>query len=44
MARGTCSLHAFNESPDDEGEPGTTQRSVDCNLREDAATFQSPTC
>ncbi|OAQ94277.1 WD repeat protein [Purpureocillium lilacinum] len=39
MARGTCSLHAFNESTDDEGEPGM-RRSVDSNLREDPDVFQ----
>ncbi|KAG6004681.1 hypothetical protein E4U21_000836 [Claviceps maximensis] len=32
MARGTCTLHAFNEGPDDEGEP-RMRRSVDALLR-----------
>ncbi|PHH87540.1 hypothetical protein CDD83_8730 [Cordyceps sp. RAO-2017] len=39
MARGTCTVHAFNESPEDEGEPGM-RRSVDCNLRPDPDAYQ----
>lgn len=34
MAHGTCSLHAFNESPEDEGEP-PMRRSVNSNLQPD---------
>lgn len=30
MARGTCTVHAFNESQGDEGDPGM-QRSVNVN-------------
>ncbi|KAJ6444018.1 WD repeat protein [Purpureocillium lavendulum] len=40
MARGTCTMHAFNDSTDDEGEPGMRQ-SVDCNLQEDPEVFQA---
>lgn len=43
MAHGTCSLHAFNEWPEDEGEPGM-QRSVDSNLRPDPDIYQSSVC
>ncbi|PHH77125.1 hypothetical protein CDD82_3655 [Ophiocordyceps australis] len=38
MARGTCTLHAFNETSDDEGQP-EMRRSVDCNLREKGANY-----
>ncbi|GAB0138665.1 hypothetical protein EsDP_00006891 [Epichloe bromicola] len=38
MARGTCTLHAFNESPEDEGEPGM-RRSVDELLRPNAEAY-----
>ncbi|KAM4065051.1 LEC14B protein [Hirsutella rhossiliensis] len=39
MVHGTCSLHAFNESPEDEGEPGM-RRSVDSNLQPDPSIYQ----
>ncbi|RDA89395.1 hypothetical protein CP532_6144 [Ophiocordyceps camponoti-leonardi (nom. inval.)] len=32
MARGTCTLHSFDEAGEDESE-SATQRSLDCNLR-----------
>lgn len=38
MARGTCTLHAFNESREDEGEPGM-RRSVDELLRPNAEAY-----
>lgn len=39
MARGTCTLHAFNESSDDEGEPDM-RRSVNAMLRPDPDVYQ----
>ncbi|KID72419.1 WD repeat protein, partial [Metarhizium brunneum ARSEF 3297] len=39
MARGTCTLHAFNESSDDEGEP-EMRRSVDAMLRPNPDVYQ----
>ncbi|KAG6008412.1 hypothetical protein E4U43_000154, partial [Claviceps pusilla] len=38
MARGTCTLHAFNEGPDDEGEP-RMRRSVDALLKPNPQEF-----
>ncbi|PNY23576.1 LEC14B protein [Tolypocladium capitatum] len=38
MARGTCTLHAFNESPDDEVDPDM-QRSVNSMLLPEPETF-----
>ncbi|KAG5982324.1 hypothetical protein E4U55_002056, partial [Claviceps digitariae] len=38
MARGTCTLHAFNEGPDDEGEP-RMRRSVDALLKPSPEMF-----
>ncbi|KAF4583110.1 WD repeat protein [Ophiocordyceps camponoti-floridani] len=40
MARGTCTLHAFNEACEDEDESGV-RRSVDCNLQPNPDTFSS---
>lgn len=38
MARGTCSVHAFNEGPDDEAEP-FMRRSVDAMLNPNPEAF-----
>ncbi|PFH62502.1 hypothetical protein XA68_13241 [Ophiocordyceps unilateralis] len=42
MARGTCTLHAFNEANEDEDEPGV-RRSVDCNLRPNPEAYLNAT-
>lgn len=38
MARGTCSIHSFNESSEDEGDP-QMGRSVDEMLQPDPEVF-----
>lgn len=40
MARGTCTVHTFNEADEDEGEPEMGQ-SVDAMLRENPNFYPS---
>lgn len=42
MARGTCTMHSFNEASDDEGEP-EMGRSVNENLEPDPEIYSRST-